>query len=309
MNIIVFPGQGSQKIGMGKELSDNFAEAKQVFEEVNDALNFNLTRVMWDGTDKEIALTSNAQPALMACSIATLRVLNKITNKNLSDLACYVCGHSLGEYSAMTAAEVFSLSQCATLLRLRGDAMQKAVPIGKGAMAALIGTNIEMAVKVTDKVKRYGVCDIANDNSQGQVVISGDILAVENAMKFSKDFGIKKAILLPVSAPFHCKLMRPAQIIMEEALNKLNFKTPLIPIISNVNVLPENNPDKLRKNLIDQVTGTVRWRETMEFAEKKGIKKIIELGSGKVLTGIAKRMIKDIVTINIENTEDFKNFI
>ena len=308
MNIIVFPGQGSQKIGMGKELSDNFAEAKQVFEEVNDALNFNLTRVMWDGTDKEIALTSNAQPALMACSIATLRVLNKITNKNLSDLACYVCGHSLGEYSAMTAAEVFSLSQCATLLRLRGDAMQKAVPIGKGAMAALIGTNIEMAVKVIDKVKRYGVCDIANDNSQGQVVISGDILAVENAMKFSKDFGIKKAILLPVSAPFHCKLMRPAQIIMEEALNKLNFKTPLIPIISNVNVLPENNPDKLRKNLIDQVTGTVRWRETMEFAEKKGIKKIIELGSGKVLTGIAKRMIKDIVTINIENTEDFKNF-
>ena len=309
MNIIVFPGQGSQKIGMGKELSDNFAEAKQVFEEVNDALNFNLTRVMWDGTDKEIALTSNAQPALMACSIATLRVLNKITNKNLSDLACYVCGHSLGEYSAMTAAEVFSISQCATLLRLRGDAMQKAVPIGKGAMAALIGTNIEMAVKVIDKVKPYGVCDIANDNSQGQVVISGDILAVENAMKFSKDFGIKKAILLPVSAPFHCKLMRPAQIIMEEALNKLNFKTPLIPIISNVNVLPENNPDKLRKNLIDQVTGTVRWRETMEFVEKKGIKKIIELGNGKVLTGIAKRMIKDIVTINIENTEDFKNFI
>ena len=309
MNIIVFPGQGSQKIGMGKELSDNFAEAKQVFEEVNDALNFNLTRVMWDGTDKDIALTSNAQPALMACSIATLRVLNKITNKNLSDLACYVCGHSLGEYSAMTAAEVFSLSQCATLLRLRGDAMQKAVPIGKGAMAALIGTNIEMAVKVIDKVQCYGVCDIANDNSQGQVVISGDILAVENAMKFSKDFGIKKAILLPVSAPFHCKLMRPAQIIMEEALNKSNFKTPLIPIISNVNVLPENNPDKLRKNLIDQVTGTVRWRETMEFVEKKGIKKIIELGSGKVLTGIAKRMIKDIVTINIENTEDFKNFI
>ena len=309
MNIIVFPGQGSQKIGMGKELSDNFPEAKQVFEEVNDALNFNLTRVMWDGTDKEIALTSNAQPALMACSIATLRVLNKITNKKLSDLACYVCGHSLGEYSAMTAAEVFSLSQCATLLRLRGNSMQKAVPIGKGAMAALIGTNMEMTVKVIDKVKCYGVCDIANDNSQGQVVISGDILAVENAMKFSKDFGIKKAILLPVSAPFHCKLMRPAQIIMEEALNKLNFKTPLIPIISNVNVLPENNPDKLRKNLIDQVTGTVRWRETMEFAEKKGIKKIIELGSGKVLTGIAKRMIKDIVTINIENTEDFKNFI
>ncbi len=308
MNIIVFPGQGSQKIGMGKELSDNFTEAKQVFEEVNDALNFNLTRVMWEGTDKEIALTSNAQPALMACSIAALRVLNKITNKNISDLASYVCGHSLGEYSAMTAAEVFSLNQCAILLKLRGDAMQKAVPIGKGAMAALIGANIDTAKKVINKVKCYGVCDIANDNSQGQVVISGDILAVENAMKFSKDFGIKKAIILPVSAPFHCGLMRPAQIIMEGALNKLNFETPLVPIISNVNVLPENNPDNLRKNLIDQVTGTVRWRETMEFAEKKGIKKIIELGSGKVLTGIAKRMIKNIETINIENTEDFKNF-
>ena len=185
MNIIVFPGQGSQKIGMGKELSDNFAEAKQVFEEVNDALNFNLTRVMWDGTDKEIALTSNAQPALMACSIATLKVLNKITNKNLSDLACYVCGHSLGEYSAMTAAEVFSLSQCATLLRLRGDAMQKAVPIGKGAMAALIGTNIEMALKVIDKVKRFGVCDIANDNSQGHPTIAIPFKPSGNSMRNS----------------------------------------------------------------------------------------------------------------------------
>ena len=309
MNIIVFPGQGSQKIGMGKELSDNFPEAKQVFEEVNDALNFNLTRVMWDGTNKEIALTSNAQPALMACSIATLRVLNKITNKNLSDLACYVCGHSLGEYTAMTAAEVFSLHQCAILLRLRGNAMQEAVPIGKGAMAALIGTNLETAKEVSDKVKSFGVCDIANDNSEGQVVISGDILAVENAIKLSKDFGIKRAVILPVSAPFHCQLMKPAQIIMENALNELIFKTPIVPIIPNVNVSPETNPDKLRKNLIDQVTGTVRWRETMKFADKKGVKKVIELGSGKVLSGIAKRMIKNVVTISIENTEDFKNFI
>ena len=309
MNIIVFPGQGSQKIGMGKELSDNFTEAKQVFEEVNDALNFNLTRVMWEGTDKEIALTSNAQPALMACSIAALRVLNKITNKNLSDLASYVCGHSLGEYSAMTAAEVFSLNQCATLLRLRGNAMQEAVPIGKGAMAALIGTNIETAKKLIDKVKSYGVCDIANDNSDSQVVISGDILAVENAMKLSKDLGIKKAVLLPVSAPFHCRLMKPAQIIMKEALNELNFKVPIVPIIPNISVSPENNPAKLKKYLIDQVTGTVRWRETMEFAERVDTKKIIELGSGKVLSGIANRMMNNIVTINIENTEDFENFV
>ena len=309
MNFIVFPGQGSQKIGMGKELSDNFIEAKQVFEEVNDALNFDLTSVMWEGTDNEISLTSNAQPALMACSIATLRVLNKITNKKLPDLADYVCGHSLGEYTAMTAAEVFSLPQCAILLRLRGNAMQEAVPIGKGAMAALIGTNLETAKEVSDKVKSYGVCDIANDNSEGQVVISGDILAVENAIKLSKDFGIKRAVILPVSAPFHCQLMKPAQIIMENALNELIFKTPIVPIIPNVNVSPETNPDKLRKNLIDQVTGTVRWRETMKFADKQGVKKVIELGSGKVLSGIAKRMIKNVVTISIENTEDFKNFI
>ena len=309
MNFIVFPGQGSQKIAMGKELSDNFFEAKQVFEEVNDALNFNLSRVMWEGTNEEISLTSNAQPALMACSIATLRVLNKITSKKLLDLADYVCGHSLGEYTAMTAAEVFSLDQCAILLRLRGNAMQEAVPIGKGAMAALIGTNIETAKKLIDKVNSYGICHIANDNSEGQVVISGDILAIENAIKISKDLGIKKAVILPVSAPFHCRLMKPAQIIMEEALNKLNFKIPIVPIISNVNVSPENDPDKLKKNLIDQVTQTVRWRETMEFAEKLGAKKIIELGSGKVLTGIAKRMIKNIVSINIETTEDFENFI
>ena len=309
MNFIVFPGQGSQKIGMGKELSDNFIEAKQVFEEVNDALNFDLTNVMWEGTDKEISLTSNAQPALMACSIATLRVLNRITNKKLPDLADYVCGHSLGEYTAMTAAEVFSLHQCAILLRLRGNAMQEAVPIGKGAMAALIGTNLETAKEISDKVKSFGVCDIANDNSEGQVVISGDILAVENAIKLSKDFGIKRAVILPVSAPFHCQLMKPAQIIMENALNELIFKTPIVPIIPNVNVSPETNPDKLRKNLIDQVTGTVRWRETMKFADKKGVKKVIELGSGKVLSGIAKRMIKNVVTISIEKTEDFENFL
>ena len=309
MNFIVFPGQGSQKIGMGKKLSDDFTEAKQVFEEVNDALNFNLTKIMWEGTDKEISLTSNAQPALMACSIATLRVLKKITDKKLSDLADYVCGHSLGEYTAMTAAEVFSLNQCATLLRLRGNAMQDAVPRGKGAMAALMGANIETTKKVIEKINHFGICDIANDNSEGQVVISGDILAVENAINISKDFGIKKAVILPVSAPFHCRLMKPAQIIMKEALNQLNFKVPIVPIIPNVSVSPENNPDKLKQYLIDQVTETVRWRETMTFAEKVGVKKIIELGSGKVLTGIAKRMIKNIDTVNIENTEDFKNFI
>ena len=304
MNFIVFPGQGSQKIGMGKELSETYIEAKEVFEEVNDALNFNLTKIMWEGSENDISLTSNAQPALMACSIAAYRVLRKITNKNLPELANYICGHSLGEYTAMTVAEVFSLKECAILLRLRGKSMQEAVPIGKGSMAAFMGVDLDTTKKILNEVKSYGVCDIGNDNSDGQVVISGDRLAVEKAIDLSKDFGVKRAVKLPVSAPFHCELMKPAQIIMQEALNNLQFKIPIIPIISNITASPENDPQNLKKNLIDQVIGTVRWRETMNLANKLGVKKIIELGSGKVLTGIAKRMIKNVVALNIEKPDD-----
>jgi [acyl-carrier-protein] S-malonyltransferase len=244
----------------------------------------------------------------MACGVATFRVLSRLEDKNLRQLADYTCGHSLGEYTAMTIAEVFSLRECAILLRLRGEAMQQAVPVGKGAMAALIGITINQTIDIIEKAQIHGICDIGNDNADGQVVISGDLIAIENAIKIAKNNGFKRAIFLPVSAPFHCKLMEPARVIMEEALNNLKFDAPLIPIVSNITALPHTDPTTLKKNLIDQVTGTVRWRETMEFAEKKGIKKIIELGSGKVLTGIAKRMIKDIVTINIESTEDFKNF-
>jgi [acyl-carrier-protein] S-malonyltransferase len=309
MNFIVFPGQGSQKIGMGKKLSENFLEAKEVFNEVNDALNFDLTKIMWEGSDSEISLTTNAQPALMACGVAAFRVLSKLKDKNLKQLADFTCGHSLGEYTAMTVAQVFSLKECAVLLKLRGEAMQQAVPVGKGAMAALIGISIDQTIEIIEKAQIHGICDIGNDNADGQVVISGDVKAVENAIEIAKNNGAKRAILLPVSAPFHCRLMKPARLIMEEALNNLKFNAPLIPIVSNITALSHEDPMTLRKNLIDQVTGTVRWRETMEFAEKKGIKKIIELGSGKVLTGIAKRMIKNIETINIENTEDFKNFI
>ena len=306
MNFIVFPGQGSQKIGMGKDLSDNFVEAREVFEEVNESLNFDLTKIMWGDNEKDLSLTSNAQPALMACGIASFRVLSKLTGKKLPDLANFVCGHSLGEYTAMTVAEVFSLQECSKLLRLRGDAMQKAVPVGKGAMAAFIGTDIKTVEKIIEKVQSYGICDIANDNSDVQVVISGDLDAVENAISLSKEYGIKRAIVLPVSAPFHCRLMQPAQSIMQEALDNLSFQKPLVPIVSNINAKSETDPIKLRENLINQVTGTVKWRETMLLANELGVQKITELGSGKVLTGIAKRMIENVNTLNIENSVDLE---
>ena len=309
MNFIVFPGQGSQKVGMGKKLSENFSEAKEVFDEVNDALKLNLTKIMWEGSESEISLTKNAQPALMACGVAAFRVLSKLKDKNLKQLADFTCGHSLGEYTAMTVAQVFSLKQCAILLRLRGQAMQKAVPVGKGAMAALIGININQTTEIIEKAQIHGICDIGNDNADGQVVISGDVKAIKNAIEIAKNNGAKRAILLPVSAPFHCRLMEPARVIMEEALNNLKFNLPLIPIVSNITALPHTDPTILRKNLIDQVTGTVRWRETMEFAKNKNVKKLIELGSGKVLTGIAKRMVKDISSESFENPEDFDGFL
>ena len=309
MNFIVFPGQGSQKIGMGKKLSENFSEAKYVFDEVNEALKFDLTKVMWEGSDSEISLTSHAQPALMACGVAAFRVLSKLKDKNVIQLADFSCGHSLGEYTAMTVAEVFSLRDCAVLLRLRGEAMQKAVPVGKGAMAALIGISINQIKEIIEKVQTYGICDVGNDNSDGQIVISGDVKAVEKAIELAKNIGVKRAILLPVSAPFHCRLMEPARIIMQEALNNLKFNVPLIPIVSNITALPQTDPKILRKYLIDQVTGTVRWRETMEFAKDLGVKKITELGTGKVLAGIAKRMVNNVLIESYENPEDFESFL
>ena len=309
MNFIVFPGQGSQKIGMGKEMSENFVEAKEVFEEVNDALNFNLSKIMWEGSNNDIALTSNAQPALMACGVAVYRVLSKMSNKKLPQLASYVCGHSLGEYTAMTVAGVFCLNDCAKLLRLRGEAMQKAVPVNTGAMAALIGVDVIKAQKIIDNLKSVGVCNIGNDNADGQVVISGERLAVEKAIELSKDFGVKRAVILPVSAPFHCSLMYPAQLKMEEALNNLTFQTPSVPIVSNINALPEKNISSLKQNLINQVTGTVKWRETMILADTLGAKIILELGNGKVLSGIAKRMVTKANVLNLEKPSDFQDVL
>ena len=264
---------------------------------------------MWEGSDTEISLTTNTQPALMACGVAAFRVLSKLKDKNLKQLADYISGHSLGEYTAMTVSQVFSLKECAVLLRLRGEAMQQAVPVDKGAMAALIGVNINQTIEIIEKAQIHGICDIGNDNADGQIVISGDAKAVENAIEIAKSNGAKRAILLPVSAPFHCRLMQPASEIMQEALNNLKFNAPLIPVVSNITALPHTDPLTLRKNLIDQVTGTVRWRETMEFAKNQSVKKITELGSGKVLTGIAKRMIKDITSESFENPEDFDSLL
>jgi len=245
----------------------------------------------------------------MACGVAAFRVLSKLKDKNLKQLADFTAGHSLGEYTAMTVAQVFSLKECAVLLRLRGEAMQKGVPVGKGAMAALIGVSINQTIEIIEKAQIHGICDIGNDNADGQVVISGDAKAIEKAIEIAKINGVKRAILLPVSAPFHCRLMQPAREIMQEALNNLKFDPPLIPIVSNITALPHTDPVILRKNLIDQVTGTVRWRETMEFAKNKNVKKITELGSGKVLTGIAKRMIKNVTNESFENPEDFDFFL
>ena len=309
MNFIVFPGQGSQKIGMGKKLSENFPEAKEVFDEVNDALNINLTKIMWEGSDSEISLTTNAQPALMACGVAAYRVLSKLENKNLKQLADFTCGHSLGEYTAMTVAKVFSLKECSILLRLRGEAMQKAVPVGKGAMAALIGISINQTNEIIEKAQIHGICDIGNDNADGQVVISGDIKAVENAIEIAKNNGAKRAILLPVSAPFHCQLMNSATEIMRNEIQKLNFQDSKIKLISNVTAKEILNKEELKTLLIDQIENRVRWRESVNHMIDNDVNHFIEIGPGKVLTGLIKRIDKNVKTNTINTENDIKNLM
>ncbi len=291
----VFPGQGSQYVGMGKELAENFKSAKEVFEEVNEALSQDLFKIMTTGPESELTLTANTQPALMAHSMAVIRVLEKDFGINIKDKVSYVAGHSLGEYSAACAAGVFSLSDTAKLLRTRGEAMQKAVPLGVGGMAAVLGVSfkdIDALVEACNDDKN--ICVAANDNSDGQVVLSGHMAAIEKAVEIATEFGARRCVKLPVSAPFHSPLMQPAAEVMSKALSSVEAHDAKIPLIANVLASTETNKEEIIKNLIAQVTGTVRWRESVNFMHEEGVTDTVEIGAGKVLTNIIKRSQPDI---------------
>ncbi|OWV88586.1 ACP S-malonyltransferase [Rhizobium sp. R635] len=298
-----FPGQGSQAVGMGKDLAENFAEARAVFEEVDEALGEKLSDVMFNGPEDTLTLTANAQPALMAVSIAVIRVL-EAKGLDLKSKVAYVAGHSLGEYSALCAAGTFSLADTARLLRIRGNAMQAAVPVGVGAMAAIIGLEHADVVAVCEEAAAIGACQIANDNGGGQIVISGEKAAVEKAAGLATDKGAKRAILLPVSAPFHSALMAPAADAMREALAKVAKSDPVVPLIANVRAAPVKNADEIAGLLVEQVTGQVRWRETVEWFAANGVTTLYELGSGKVLTGLARRIDKTINGVSVNGPSD-----
>src|SRR5688572_590668 len=284
-----FPGQGSQAVGMGKALAEAFPAARAVFDEVDSALGEKLTAIIWDGPAETLTLTENAQPALMAVSIATLRVLESEAGLSVKG-AKFVAGHSLGEYSALAAAGAISVSDTARLLRTRGRAMQKAVPVGVGAMAALLGLEYDAAVATAKEAAQGQVCDPANDNGGGQVVVSGNKEAVDRAVEIAKGKGARRAMLLPVSAPFHCSLMQPAADVMADALSKVTINRPAVPLVSNVLASAISDPDEIRRRLIEQVTCTVRWRESVAYMAGEGVTKFFEIGAGKVLTGLVKRI-------------------
>jgi [acyl-carrier-protein] S-malonyltransferase len=286
----VFPGQGSQAVGMGKALAEAFAPARAVFDEVDAALGEKLTATMWDGPADKLTLTENAQPALMAVSLAAMRVLEAEAGVDLKRDAQFVAGHSLGEYSALATAGAFTITDTARLLRTRGLAMQQAVPVGTGAMAALLGLSFEDATAAAAEAAQGEVCDVANDNGGGQVVVSGNKSAVERAVEIAKAKGARRAMMLQVSAPFHCALMRPAADAMAEALGKTDVKTPVVPVVANVLAKPISDPQEIVRHLVEQVTGTVRWRECAAFMAAAGVTTFYEIGSGKVLTGLLKRI-------------------
>jgi [acyl-carrier-protein] S-malonyltransferase len=299
-----FPGQGSQAVGMGKALAEAFPTARSVFDEVDSALSEKLTTVIWDGPAETLQLTQNAQPALMAVSLAALRVLETEAGFSVGRDAAYVAGHSLGEYSALAAAGSLSISDTARLLRTRGLAMQKAVPVGVGAMAALLGLDYEAAAAVSNEAAQGQVCQAANDNGAGQVVVSGDKAAVDRAVEIAKRKGAKRAMLLPVSAPFHCKLMQPAADAMAEALAGVSIKPPAAPLVANVLASAISDPDEIRRRLIEQVTGTVRWRESVAYMATKGVTLFFEIGAGKVLSGLVKRIADGATGVSVSGPGD-----
>lgn len=299
-----FPGQGSQHVGMGAELADTYPIARGVFDEVDDALGEKLSQTMWQGPEETLTLTENAQPALMAVSIAVMRVLETEKGLSLAERVSYVAGHSLGEYSALAAAGAISLGDTARLLRTRGLAMQKAVPVGEGAMAALLGVDLPEAEKLAEAAAEGNVCQAANDNAPGQVVLSGAMVAIDRAIEMAGDFGVRRAVLLPVSAPFHCTMMQPAADVMAEALAGVEIKPPVVPLVGNVLASETTDPDVIRQNLVTQVTGVVRWRESVTYMADHGVSSVYEIGSGRVLTGLARRIVRALGANAVGKPED-----
>jgi [acyl-carrier-protein] S-malonyltransferase len=303
-----FPGQGSQTVGMGKALADAFPVARAVFDEIDAALGQKLTAVIWEGPEADLTLTQNAQPALMAVSLAAFRVLQDEAGLDLKKHASFVAGHSLGEYSALAASGALTIADTARLLRIRGRAMQEATPVGTGAMAALLGLDFEQAAAVAAEAAQGDICQAANDNAPGQVVVSGSKAAIERALEIAKTKGAKRAILLPVSAPFHCALMQPAGDVMAEALAKVAIAAPVVPLVANVLARPISDPAEIRRRLVEQVTGTVRWRESVEFLAGAGVTKLVEVGAGKVLSGLVKRIATGIEAVSVGTPDDVAAF-
>ncbi len=307
-----FPGQGSQAVGMGKELSDSFETARRVFEEVDEALSENLSKMLFEGPQQDLTLTQNTQPALMAVSIAVARVLDEEHGFGIADKAKVVAGHSLGEYSALCASGAIGLADTARLLRRRGEAMQRAVPVGEGAMAAILGLDYEVVEAVAAEAAHSDdaeVCTIANDNSDGQVVVSGTKAAVERAIEIAKEKGARRGLLLPVSAPFHCPLMQPAADEMKDALGAVDIGPPCVPLISNITATETSDPEEIERLLIEQVTGVVRWRETVGYMTSVGVDHLLECGIGNVLTGLVRRISKGTAATSLHTPEDISAFL
>ena len=304
----VFPGQGSQAVGMGRDLAGAFATARETFQEVDEALRQSLSRLMFEGPEGDLTLTENAQPALMAVSLAVMRVLERDGKLDLKRHVAFVAGHSLGEYSALAAARSFSLADAARLLKRRGLAMQRAVPVGVGAMAALIGLDVEAAQAVADEAAAGEVCSVANDNGGGQVVVSGNKAAVERAVAGATARG-KRSIMLPVSAPFHCALMAPAAREMAEALAQVMLRQPYVPLVANVTAAAVTEPDEIKRLLVEQVTGLVRWRESVLAMKTHNVDQLVELGAGRVLSGLAKRIDRELATVSLGAPAEIETFL
>lgn len=306
----VFPGQGSQAVGMGQALAEAFPSAREIFEEVDDALSQNLSRLMFEGPQEDLTLTENTQPALMAVSIAVVRALQTEGGVTIPGTSKFVAGHSLGEYSALAATEAMTVADAARLLKKRGQAMQNAVPVGEGAMTAVLGLSLEDVRAVAEEVGQGDlVCDIANDNAPGQVVLSGSKAAIDQAMLLAKEKGAKRAMPLPVSAPFHCRLLKPAADVMAGALEGMAFEVPIVPVVANVTAVAEDDPDRIAALLVDQVTAMVRWRESVVYMKENGVETLVEVGAGKVLGNLAKRIDPDLKGISIQDPAGIESYL